>query len=309
MKSLLLFAICHVLAICCYAQDFYLGQYFEPVEDQYFDEIEIEISPDDNNLWQIGQPQKNVFYESSSIPNAIVTDTLLPYTSYANSEFSMRIPNEGWGWGILAVRWTQKLDMRPGLDGGKVEFSLDHGDTWTNIMSDPNVYDFYGYSPDNIGLLNDQEVFTGLDTNWRDIWLCFDSYWLSLLDSVDLRFTFMSDTVIFGAQGGGNDGWMLDDFLIGMTYAHTVAETEQKEYISVYPNPAIDKIHIELKKIQEAHIIEEMILRDSQGNIVNSWSMIPTKYYIDVSSCATGLYSLEIRSNIQTETVSVMISK
>jgi hypothetical protein len=46
------------------------------------------------NLWQIGQPAKNVFISAHSVPNAIVTDLHNPYPVNNTSVFYLVTPGD-----------------------------------------------------------------------------------------------------------------------------------------------------------------------------------------------------------------------
>ncbi|MGI8893310.1 MAG: hypothetical protein ACR2GN_07590, partial [Bacteroidia bacterium] len=101
--------------------------------------------------------------------------------------------------------------------------------------------------------------------------------WLNFNDSVMIRFTFVSDSI-----DNNKEGWMIDNLVIHLTNIHTVNEVKQEEYIKIYPNPVSDFIYIETQKIQEYHIIEQMHLINSKGQVIMEWKNIPVKYFIDV---------------------------
>ena len=94
-----------------------------------------------------------------------------------------------------------------------------------------------------------------------------------------------------------------------VTFLHTAANTTQTSYLKIYPNPASDIIHIEARKIQGFHIIENMELINSEGKRVDQWKNCPTKFYFDTRKYPDGIYFLKIKTNIQSETVQVVISK
>ena len=49
-----------------------------------------ELVVDPAGLWQIGSPDKTIFTEAFTLPNAIVTDTANPYPTNANSSFILK---------------------------------------------------------------------------------------------------------------------------------------------------------------------------------------------------------------------------
>lgn len=307
MKRVLLSTLIGFICSIAVAQDY--RQYFDGA-DTIFDpntspsSIRIEIENSNQNTWQIGKPQKAVFNSSATLPNALVTDTLKPYPINNSSSFQFAIVP--WtNWGILAIQWKQKLDMDQGLDGGKIEFSVDAGVTWKNAFNNPRVYNFYGYETANVDTLpNGDFVFSGTDSLWRDIWLCYDMSWLSMNDSILIRFTFTSDSI-----NNNKEGWMIDNVLAHTTIIHTVvSEVKPDKYMNVYPNPSSDLIYIEIQKLKEFHIIEKMILVNSAGQIIDEWSNLPTKFFINAKKYANGHYYLKIKTNIKSETVPVIIN-
>lgn len=151
---------------------------------------------------------------------------------------------------------------------------------------------------------NGQVAFTGTDTTWNNIWLCFDVSWLSLSDTVMFRYTLISDDV-----DNGKEGWMMDNFLVHPTIFHTVNEKEQEEYLLVTPNPTSGEVHITARKTTSFHIIEKMELTDMAGNIVERFGVSPTKFTINIGHHPAGIYLLKIQTNLKTETFKISLSR
>lgn len=278
------------------------NQYFDGADTSITNSIMIEIDSTDT-LWQIGAPQKTFFTGASTFPNVIVTDTLIPYPNNDTSSFIAKyVPD--YNVGIFAINWVQKLDYEAGKDGGKIEYSTDNGLTWENTFNNPYVYNFFGFDYANCDTLGTNDyVLSGTDTNWRDIWLCFESSWLNVTtDTVLFKFTSISDS-----SQTNQDGWMIDNMLSHITWTHTLAEMKQEEYVLAYPNPSNDLVHVHLQKQKSFHIIEKMDLINAKGETVDSWGNIPTKFFIDVKKYPAGNYQLRIQSNIKTEAVSIVI--
>ena len=283
-------------------------QYFDGADTNLYNSIFIDIDPDSLNVWQIGSPQKVIFDSSATQPNAIVTDTINYYPVNDTSRFIAKVYLNGNNWGIFALQWKQKLDMDTAFDGGIIEYSIDTGHTWVNVFNNPYVYNFYGYETANQDTLPGGEfAFSGTDSTWRDIWLCFDLSWLQQFnwnDTALFRFTFLSDSV-----NNNKEGWLMDNLLSHITFIHTVKEVEQENYLLVYPNPASSIIHIQAQKIMNYHIIETMELIDPMGRVVDTWANIPTKFWFDTNRYNDGMYFLKIRTNLQSETLPIVISK
>jgi len=281
-------------------------QYFDGADTIYNSSINIEIDSTGFNVWQIATPHKVIFNGPSTVPNAIVTDTVNYYPENNISTFRVRILNEWAPWGVLAVQWKQKIDLDTNYDGAIVEFSTDQGVTWQNAFNNPYVYNFYGFLTDNQDtLVTGEYAFSGTDTTWRDVWLCFDLSWMSLFpDTLHFRFTLKSD----GIQNE-KEGWLIDNMMANMTMIHTVKNVKLTSYLTAYPNPTTGILHIEAEKRTDFHIIEQMDLINSDGQTVKQWKNLPTKFWFDTGPFAEGKYLLKVKTNIRTETLPVIICR
>ncbi len=276
------------------------SQYFDGADTSIYNSVIISI--DSTSVWQIGPPQKAIFTMAATAPNVIVTDTINPYPPNDTSRFEFTV--HGMYWGIMAIQWKQMLDLEREMDHGLVEFSIDSGLTWQNAFDNPYVYNFYGFAQTNVDTLTSGEIgFTGTDTMWRDIWLCYDMSWVQQFeDSLRVRFTLRSDSM-----QTGQDGWMIDNMMVHQTIIHTVGEKEQEEYLRIFPNPADDRFTISAKKTDGFHIIESMRLYDASGRIVDQWRSIPTNFFVDTRKYGNGKYQLEVKTNLRSETLQLMI--
>ncbi len=310
MKKIICYFLLSLIWPVTIAQSQQWKQYFDG-EDTLFDQsgwnqsIKIEFDTSSTNIWQIGVPQKTMFNSAASLPNVLRTDTLNPYPPHNTSSFWFTIKPHSPG-GILAIRWKQKLDMQFDFDGGKVEFSTNGGASWVNAIHNPYVYNFFGYDNFNVDTLSNGDfVFSGTDASWKDIWLCFGFSWINNFDSLMLKFTFMSDI----PNTNSREGWMIDNMQAHKTFLHTINENKSDKYIHVFPNPAKDLLNIEVQKTNDYHIIETMQLINSLGQIIEEWSCIPTKFFIDTRKYVPGHYFLVIKTNLKTETTSVIIER
>ncbi len=305
MKSKLLLSALIILSTSTsFCQDFY--QYFDGSDTIIGQSIIIELDTASENIWQIGAPQKPIFNAPKSVPNALVTDTINSYPVNNTSSFYFGVDQTIYNWGgILALQWSQKLDLDDSLDGAYIEYSLDTGNTWNNVFNDPHLYAFYGFNQNNQDTLTNGDVaFSGVDSLWKDVWLCYDFSWLSLADTLTFKFTLKSDGI-----DNNREGWMIDNMLMHPTWFHTINEKEQEKYIEVYPNPTTGLINVQTKKIDEFHIIEKLDVIDINGKIMKSYEMVPTKYTVDIRDLPTGVYFLKIKTNIQTETIRIVLNE
>lgn len=307
MKQIYLTAVL-LLCFVRYSTAQFYTQYFDGADTNVYNAILIDIDPDSLNVWQIGTPQKIIFDSAATQPKAIVTDTINFYPTNDTSRFIAKVVMNFPNWGIFALQWKQKLDMDTAFDGGIVEYSTDTGNTWVNVFNNPFVYNFYGFQSANADTLTGGEfAFSGTDSTWRDIWLCFDLSWIQQFqwgDTLFFRFTLLSDSV-----NNNKEGWMIDNMLSHITIIHTVKEVEQENYLKVYPNPASNIVHIQAQKIMDFHIIETMELVDPLGQVVDKWTNIPTKFWFDTNKYNDGMYYLKIKTNLQSETLPIVINK
>ena len=301
------------LLLLCFFNSFYIfsrAQYYQ----QYFDgadtipeySINIVMDTASSNIWQIGEPEKILFDSASTQPNVLMTDLMQPYPKENTSVFSFAIPV--WtDWGILAVIWSQKIDYEYEHDGGTIEFWNPEDSAWESVFNHPYVYNFYGYLPMYADtLLNGDVAFTGTDTTWRDVWLCFDYSFLTVLldDSLHIRFISESDT-----SQTNQEGWMIDNFISFMTYFHTIKNPDQTDYLKIYPSLTDGNITIELQKIQEMHYIESIEVINAMGLVVKTFGAAPSKFTIQIGDLENGLYFLRVKTNIRTETLPVVLMK
>lgn len=284
-----------------YSQSFY--QYFDGADTLVWGSVAVQLDTAASNIWQIGPPQKSIFHRAATQPNALVTDTINSYPPNNTSRFTYNIIPQWFGAGILAIQWKQKLDMDSVSDFGMIEFSVDTGATWQNIFNNPNVYNLYGYDSSNLVSIGDGALaFSGTDTAWKDIWLCFDVSWISYTDSLLFRHTFRSDSI-----DNQKEGWIIDNLSMHITITHTINELEQEEYLHVTPNPTNGRVEINARKIDGFHIIEKMELINLEGKVVQKYGISPTKFWIDIGEHPDGLYFLKITTNVQTETFRILL--
>lgn len=307
MKKLILHIIVLILYIpACFSQLY--QQYFDgadTINDPFSNSsIFVQIDTNSSNIWQVGSPQKIIFDSAATAPNALITDTINYYP--INNQSSVQFTIVPWTtWGVLAIQWKQKLDIDTSGDGAFVEFSVDGGNTWQNAFNNPYVYNFYGYNPENVDTLANNEIaFVGTDTAWRDIWLCYSMFWLNHNDSVVVRFTLKTDSIEHNKEG-----WMIDNLLAHVTIVHTIDKKLTDNHLKVYPNPTSSILYIETEKIMGPHIIEEMVLVNALGQEMEKWRNIPTKFFIHTHKYEAGNYFLHIRTNLKSETVPIVIRK
>jgi len=302
MKTKLLWVILWVVSPMLSLSQNYL-QYFDGA-DTTSQSLQIKLDTSSTNIWQIGPPQKIIFNQAGTLPNVLITDTINSYPINNISSFTFGLASDFVDFGgVLAIQWKQKLDLDDTLDGGYIEFSSDSGATWTNAFNSPYTYNFYGFDNANKDtLVNGDVAFSGKDTNWRDIWLCFDYSWVSNFDSLIFKFTLKSDNI-----DNNREGWMIDNMNVHPTWFHTINEKEQDEYLLVYPNPTNGIVNIQAKKLKDYHIIKELSVVNIKGEIIQQHFNVPTKFKVDIRNQPSGIYFFTIKTNIQTETFRIVL--
>lgn len=296
LSSLLLFSL------NSFGQGFFV-QYFDGQDTSIQNAVIIKLDTSSSNVWQIGPPQKNIFNSAFSTPNSLMTDTINNYPINTTSSFTFGIRPFQIQGGILVLQWMQQLDMDKGGDGGIIEFSVDSGRTWDNVFNNPFVYSFYGFNSSNQDTIiaTGDYSFSGTDSTWRNIWLCYDISWLSFTDSLTVRFTMKSDSV-----NTNKEGWIIDNLLVSQTLIHTITEKKQEKYMEVSPIPTSGIVNISCKKMDSFHIIQELQLLDIRGSILKTWKNVPTKFFVDISDQDSGVYFLKIKTNVKTETIKII---
>jgi hypothetical protein len=192
-------------------------------------------------------------------------------------------------------------------DGGIIEFSVDTGQTWQNVFNNPNVYNFYGFQPVNKDtLITGEYAFSGTDTTWRDIWLCFHYSYLGVTDSPMFRFRIKTDTV----DTIQREGWLIDNLVAHRTMIHgLIKDPEEKNQLKVFPSVTTGIVNIEAEKREEYHIIKSIQVIDLAGKVVQQYGTSPVKFFIDLSNLVNGLYYIRVETNLKTEVAPVMLNR
>lgn len=288
----------------CFAQSYY--QDFDGNDTSKLNSIIVHIDTGRQNIWQVGAPHKHYFDSAYSRPNVIVTDTSIPYPVNNTSIFTFELPTLFVRFDMYAVQWVQKIDMDSGLDGGIVEFSMDTGKTWYNAFNaNPYVYNFYGFNPANEMVLpSGDTAFSGTDSTWRDIWLCFNLSVMPPIDSLYMRYRFTSDSV-----NQNREGWMMDNFGAHITVAHPVKAINADAYIMVYPRLTTGIIYIKAKDKAADFKIQTAELLDESGQMVQQFDIGPGDCSINIVGMASGWYTLRVKTTAITQTYRVWLKK
>ncbi len=302
IKKLLLLTFLAFTFNTSHAQWTILQQYFDGADTSMFNSIIIQLDTSSNNIWQVGPPQKSVFDSAATAPNALVTDTINTYPVNNTSSFSFSYNLHAYSQGgVLAIRWKQKLDMDSAMDGGIIEYSIDTGNTWKNVFTDTTVYNFYGFDSTNVDTLADgTHAFTGTDSVWRDIWLCFIRNTANTL--FKFRFTFRSDSI-----DNNRDGWMIDNMFIQPTIFHTVNTVNPQSTFLVYPT--ITSGIVKVATGDKKNKIENILVLDAQGRIVKRHNGQADISVLDISDLPASNYFVHVSSGEKIEVHQITLTQ
>lgn len=269
-----------------------------PTDSNNFEYTALKISLDAtniNNNWTIGSTIKPFFGQTNSLPNAIMTDTLNPYSSNNLSYFDIGFnQNMGASYGFpynMYFQFDHKYETDTLIDGGYITLSYDSGQTWMNVIIDstciacwPNINSENLYTT-NDTLINGEYGFSGTSdwktTTFQWIWVLPVKYMAS--DSLIIRFNFVSDN-----NQTNKDGWIIDNIVFGgVDLGSSVEELTNQLDIKLYPNITSDYFNYELDNNEN---IEFIVITNVVGQNVLAIKNPKSEEKIDVSTLPSGNY-------------------
>lgn len=260
------------------------GDNFDTVSYEFgYQELLIEFdTTNEYNIWQIGQPQKSVFTQAFSLPNALITDTVNPYPINDTSIFVVKVPNYySSGWGAQTIAFYYKLNTDSLNDFGKIEVSADNGNTYIDILTQWEYYGFFwtGYSTENL---------TGNTNDWKYFSICVKSILDSFpeADTIQYRFTFISDSI-----QTNKDGWMIDDLTV-TDITENIKNTNKTSQSICYPNPANKYLFIENNSFTGNDYNIEIY--NNKGQLLSITNYNTSKIKINLDKYKNGLYFYRI---------------
>jgi hypothetical protein len=287
MKKLVLLIVLMLILLSAYSQNYIT---FDNSQGLFRIRIDTTIP---NNKWQIGKPQKAHFTSAYSLPNAIVTDTIATYPLNNTSVFYL---GTGGDWSknpnshAVILDFHYRMDSDSLLDFGKIELSLDIGQTWMNVAKQGNfwVYDNNGNIKEEAGQ-GDTIVFTGWTNGWFEFHHVYSNIpWGVVIDTVIYKFTFHSDNTV-----SNRDGWIIDN----LSFFDTMESIfEKSNTYTCYPDPVIDMFHMDTKLLQK-----EIEIYNSQGIKLTKTLLNNHNSDIDVSNLQPGLYYYRV--NLEDSTI------
>jgi hypothetical protein len=245
--------------------------------------------------WQIGRPNKTKFPYEPMKGNAIITDTSQQLTINDTFIFTVefiRNRNGIYHAGQFELQFEYKIDGDAN-DYGKVEISVDHGETWIDLIKQDTTYDFEweGVKPTLLGGNSGWQTFDLSMTIWANGYIGEYPIELQGKDSILYRFTYITDTV-----NHPSDGWLIDDLVMINNYLSIYATTMNQLGIKVFPVPATDYVYLKNERdlaISHVSIINTIgveVLSLTGDNIQMA----------DISQLPDGCYTLVFECDYQT---------
>lgn len=247
-----------------------------------------ELVVEPNGLWQVGSPEKTVFTEAYTLPNAIVTDTANSYPTNANSSFLIKhvadlgfeMPNH------VLLTGVYRVDSDSLNDYGMIEFSPDNGVTWVDLV-DQGQYDAMIHWG-NMGIESQVPVLTGNSNGWKNFSVYFPQlgsvFSIVTGDTVLFKFSFISDAI-----ENNRDGLMFDSLRIEDTPPLNVNEQDLETGLTIYPNPASSILTLDYSNVDNGEVTIEIYnhlgVKVAELNQNEQWNNT-----VDVSHFDNGFY-------------------
>jgi hypothetical protein len=228
-----------------------------------------------DNIWQICTPNKSIFDSACSTPKAILTDSTGPYPINNTSSFIIKFVPLSFCMCAPVLGGYYKFDSDTLKDFGRIEFSLDHGVTWLNALSDTIIPDW--------AWLGQKPVLTGRVNQWREFYTTLWNYFTT--DTLYYRYTFVSDSI-----QTNQEGWMLDNLSL-IEHIEGLQENASRDEITIYPNPTYGTITIESKNVTKEM---DVSVYNIQGQLILEQTLNNNKGDLNISNLDKGIYMVKV---------------
>lgn len=315
MRKLLLFTITICLSTIATAQHIYDGVALDStvftLDD--FDSLNhsfgtvpkytVSIDTTGSHVWRIGKTHKPFFSAGGGDTTfAIMTDTAIAYPKNCNDAFVLKLQTIPLN---VIIDFRHKFQSFPNIHGGVVEFSIDSGTTWENVLGDCNADSMTGYAlgihTENFyshedTLKSGEPAFTGISASWQYSRLQFfqaipvrttgsSGCSFDRNKKLFIRFRFISDSLM-----SPNDGWIIDDIKIeGDGYYGYVSSVNSNHTLNVSPNPSAGGIFNFPTLGNEKNT--QLEITNALGQVL---IIVPYGHTIDLSQYPKGLYLYKV---------------
>lgn len=257
--------------------------------------------PDSTNAWAVGSTtSKDGFSHLFYREHCLMTDTAYGYPKSNKSSIVFKFMVGDLDW-LTDLGFEHYIDSDTLRDGGYIEVSYDTGKTWTNILFDTI---FYHNNPYNLytatdSLIDGNTGFSGKFDNsvfqhyWRPVsynWTWPNPGSSPPVDSLFLRFTFISDSI-----DTGKPGWIIRGIsLFGIWEG--INNSNSNSLFYVYPNPVSDYLTVNFRYLVNNEF--NVMIFNMTGSLVENHTYQPSeKLTIPVNQLREGMYILQINQD------------
>jgi hypothetical protein len=297
MKRYLLLFIAYMIMTTNLSAQIWETTPYDSVIIKIPDSIHLNYTPDtaSSPLWHIGKTIKPFFTSDTNGVTAIMTDTLAYYPTLANNWFTIKDNYSPYN---LTVGIWHRYETDSNKDGGVVEFSIDGGTTWQNVVGNCNIDGYPSFVRKGVRtenfysktdtLPNGIPAFSGKINVPR--FSRFQFYWGYLSSSpppcefdgdVLVRFRFMSDSTADSLAG-----WIIDSIKIERDLRISSTKNIQSNTTLLpCPNPSTSGTFTFPELAEETRFIFEVYNTLGQ-NIIHS----PYTHTLSLTYYPKGLY-------------------
>lgn len=262
------------------------------------------------NIWQIGMPRKEFFIKAYSLPFAIMTDQRNSYPIDNLSSFTVSIqPTLAAFIPDVFIGFWHKFQTDSLKDGGYLEFSLDSGATWKNVVlanssEGISIYESINFYTPRDTIQGGIPAFSGEQSNWEysEVFLQWilpvtpsqGSKYVNrdiVTQKVMLRFNFKSDLIQTNKAG-----WIIDNLTIGIKdlVGSTPENTLRNFDVKFFPNPANEQGIFQVVSKNNEHNFTLKIYNPAGQIIISTALDKNNQYILKTKELVAGIYFYEV---------------
>lgn len=288
-----------------YTINLYSGAFPEPISDTCFESFYFSFEDEDtdfnndfsnffqndysinSNLFETGISLKNPYINEDFGEYALITDAAIPYLNNNLSSIRLKVRCVECNYGEFNLYFYHKLECDSLYDGGLVQYSIDDGISWNNIINCPfcDLTNFYTIN-DTITSMYDVGFNNSIST-WELCGINFSTQ--ENISEVDFRFIFSSDL-----SDTDKNGWLIDNISI-CSNPVLVSANNLTNGILIFPNPTNNMSVIHLKNPQDKIDCVNIYNITSQ-NVTNQNNIFKQEYLFYKNDLKPGLYLYEIKT-------------
>jgi hypothetical protein len=272
----------------------------------------IEFDPPENNVWQIGKPQKEPFAPFNGT-GAIMTDTSHMLDSALEHSFILKFHRltESNAVSEWYVNFKHIYQFDSLVSGGYISISYDKGASWKNVVYDDYLYDdstgtmaLMARLYDSTTIINNgQPALTGSGKTNGEYVTGIDKFFsCTIWDAVLVYDIWVKFTYINTGNHNPHAGWMIDDFtyeiITWCEYIYNDIEDENNAEVQIYPNPVKNKVTVNYPETGDIPLTLEVydILRNK---VFHRPGLCGTTETLDVSRLPNGHYLYHLYNHTQ----------